>query len=564
MDEPSFEKEWEVYQNGRRLGPFSRGELVRQLQEGDFPPDVSVNHPNLEGWETANTVQPLIEHEAWDVQPPQDSNWLQVPESLKRFGRSFITAGAAVLLVVALLGLAIGLTDFAEPLKQYVRSQLTREAPNQTPSDLYQKPLNCETTSDSMPIRQQLKDQELPAPPDVESLDQFIEAYQNRNREQVQLYLKAGLRDIEPEGGSILHRIARDGHAGLLRELLSCEWDLHEPREDSLTPLDLAVVAGHDSVVRLLLEADSDTTPDATLENPVREASAQARPSILKRLRQHGGPFNLLLKGSNPLATPLNQFHRDVRATNWGRADRRLEVLRQMLEVRPAIARPTSTDTGPLSVALKSFTKTVVPDSSRPSSTWLDTGAVQPAVDRTQKLLRLLLNHGADPNQSVRLRETTYDSPLLALLTEATGRHNQESLKALEPDDRKHYGGLLQNLRSATPRLVTTLLEQGADPNQTNAEGKSSLHLAVARHAEEVVELLLEAGAQPNAQDRNGQTPLHEVAQAPAEFAEPRIRRLIDSGADPNRRNNDGITPAEYARSLGNAETARVLDELSD
>ena len=47
-------------------------------------------------------------------------------------------------------------------------------------------------------------------------------------------------------------------------------------------------------------------------------------------------------------------------------------------------------------------------------------------------------------------------------------------------------------------RLVTTLLENGADPNIVSSEGVSSLTRAVLLRSTELVDCLLAAGADPN------------------------------------------------------------------
>jgi Ankyrin repeats (3 copies) len=60
--------------------------------------------------------------------------------------------------------------------------------------------------------------------------------------------------------------------------------------------------------------------------------------------------------------------------------------------------------------------------------------------------------------------------------------------------------GNLAGLRSA--------LDRGDDPNQADASGKTSLHLAVMRADSEMVKLLIERGANPELADRAGVSPL--------------------------------------------------------
>jgi ankyrin repeat protein len=67
---------------------------------------------------------------------------------------------------------------------------------------------------------------------------------------------------------------------------------------------------------------------------------------------------------------------------------------------------------------------------------------------------------------------------------------------------------------------------------------------------------LLERGANPNATDRDGWTPLHLAAGWGHAGA---IRLLLDHGADIRARNSKGDTPLHVAFMLDQAEAARVL-----
>jgi len=82
-------------------------------------------------------------------------------------------------------------------------------------------------------------------------------------------------------------------------------------------------------------------------------------------------------------------------------------------------------------------------------------------------LLRLLLSHGADPNEGI--------------------------------------GNGAALLHWARPKeAVETLLEHGADPNLTTSNGYTALHFG---RSSDIVQLLLQHGADPNARDGYGATP---------------------------------------------------------
>jgi ankyrin repeat protein len=104
-------------------------------------------------------------------------------------------------------------------------------------------------------------------------------------------------------------------------------------------------------------------------------------------------------------------------------------------------------------------------------------------------LTRLLLDHGADPNDAEVPYHTpdTYDNGALKVLVES-GKVNDDSLATmlLRKHDWHDYGG------------IKWLLEHGADPNRLTHWRRTAFHQAVQRdNALEIIELLLDNGADP-------------------------------------------------------------------
>lgn len=80
--------------------------------------------------------------------------------------------------------------------------------------------------------------------------------------------------------------------------------------------------------------------------------------------------------------------------------------------------------------------------------------------------------------------------------------------------------------------LMHQLLKRGLDPNESDNNGRTALHIAASRGSENSVLLLLDYGADPNSRDSDGNVPLWEAVQG---GHDPVIKLLLESGGSLNR-----------------------------
>ncbi|KAI8540936.1 hypothetical protein RHMOL_Rhmol08G0023500 [Rhododendron molle] len=175
---------------------------------------------------------------------------------------------------------------------------------------------------------------------------------------------------------------------------------------------------------------------------------------------------------------------------------------------------------------------------------------------------RILNNLLQGKESNVRLKQLESD------ITFHIGK--QESELALRVNSAAYHGDLHQ---------LKSLIRAGADPNKTDYDGRSPLHLAASRGYEEITIFLIQEGVDINVSDKFGNTPLLEalknghdrvgsilaregaalkiedagsflcsvVARGDSDF----LKRILANGIDPNSKDYDHRTPLHVAASEG-------------
>lgn len=138
------------------------------------------------------------------------------------------------------------------------------------------------------------------------------------------------------------------------------------------------------------------------------------------------------------------------------------------------------------------------------------------AVDREDhSLMFMLAEHGADINAG-----TGADTPLMSAV------------------------------RSGSMEKLRVLLDMGADPNQTNAEGLTALMVACDDDRADIAALLLEAGADPTLKTKEGRAALHYARNG---IDAGLLQRMVHAGAsleDKDRVGRTALLSALYRREF--------------
>ncbi len=126
----------------------------------------------------------------------------------------------------------------------------------------------------------------------------------------------------------------------------------------------------------------------------------------------------------------------------------------------------------------------------------------------------------------------------------------QEDPKAIDLRNEAGYTPLILACYHGNEEVVYALIEQVKDIDGSSEMGTPLMAATVKGYAS-IVKALLEKGANPNISDANGTTALHYATMFQLEDI---VKMLVDANADTTSKDNRGNSPLDYA-TLKNDKT---------
>ena len=294
----------------------------------------------------------------------------------------------------------------------------------------------------------------------------------------------ADIRQRSNAGTTPFMFAVRKGDMRSVKALLAAGVDVNEKRYDLATPLLVAIINGHEDIVDLLLEKGADPNAEGgSTDLSVQGSRARPikitlkTPSYREQLRDVGTEGGN--GANNSWGRPLQAA---IHVANWHVSDEfiavnidRMRVIKSLIK-HGADVNARNTDMEPRWSGARYRRRQV-------GLTPFLAAARQADIE----VMRLLLEHGADPKANTPLNIT----PLM-LAAGIAWASNQD--RASE-----------EQVLEAVKMLVEEL---GADVNFVADTGETAMHAAAYRGANSVIQYLFDKGGKLDVQDKSGRTPL--------------------------------------------------------
>jgi ankyrin repeat protein len=382
---------------------------------------------------------------------------------------------------------------------------------------------------------------------------------------------------------------ARNGNIDVAIELLKHGADINATNKEGKSALTIAWQKGHVEIEGLLQDPDSAREQAWQYQNPTRKnkrslkirSESEIAQSVKRKLAEmsEGVPKKI----RQPI---IKEDSENALIARKKLAERDIPFSRDEF-VKRAGEKDIS--------AVRWFLAAGMNPNARRKDAREETAAAAAANSGSLEIVKLLLDHGADPNLSLRpwpwetmpllfavrgghleivrlllengVKIDTKDSwgvtPLMAAAQNGD-REILELLLAKNPDvnlrmDGKWADGstaLMIAAERGDIEIVRALLDRGADANVSGNDKKTALMRAAGKGDAEIVRILLDKGANAHVMDWYGMTPL--LVAAKGRHTEI-VTTLLDKGADVNARNEENQTDFMVAVKQGLIECAELF-----
>ena len=341
-----------------------------------------------------------------------------------------------------------------------------------------------------------------------------------RRLKQLLRYRKIDI-NMGSEYGTLLCSASFNGHAGLVRELLSMPGiDMNLAHQTGMTPLYRAAQNGHVEVVKLLLAARGINVNLTEMEGvtPLYIAAQNGRVEVVKLLLAAPGiNINLAeMEGATPLYIAAQNGHVEVVRLLLAAPGINVNLVEMEGATPLCIAAQVGQEE---EVKLLLDAPTVRIDARKADGA---TALFNAAQDNFPRIVELLIKRGADVNLAL----DTGTTPLVFAAHSGHIEVVRVLLRAPAIEVNHMTKSAITALAMACAKghqdVVTLLLEKGADPNIAHDNGIAPLHTACLRGRTDIVKILLDAGA-----DMDGETAIITADGVADSYTPHRIAKLM-------------------------------------
>ncbi|MCP4602721.1 MAG: hypothetical protein GY847_19765 [Proteobacteria bacterium] len=383
-------------------------------------------------------------------------------------------------------------------------------------------------------------------------------AVRQGNAELISLLLAKGasIKHLDSDSRSPLSIAAEKGDKNMSAFLIEKGADVNQSNKKDQSPLFLAAKSGHIEVVELLLENGArvghislhsmihfDDVMQVLIEKGAKLNTKDAygnTPLYLAIRRGQIATANLLIeRGADVCAENKDKKTALHVAVQYGPQK---EIIKRLLAAGVDVNAADKYNETPLHYALREdvaeIVKLLLEHGANPNTKVTVRGratkrtTLQYAIDSGQiALLDLLISHGAD----LGLAWNEYGShPVYYAIKERKYDVAKYLVSIGAPID-GIFGGSFSPLFIATERgqmdIVSILIEKGADISVRDMYGATLLHEAARAGSAEIASLLLDAGLNVDASDKKGRTPLSIMINSDIRGGNELVDLLLENGA---------------------------------